>query len=128
MAKELFEDSKKGIWIQLSISSKLTDNEKAIAAQIGNNLGSVNLSNSLKLEAKSVLESAIKKGFVVSDSVKNILRKVDCVEFGVKIDKTSESKVKSKKSKIHKDRFSKIFEFCCNETICCFKRCTTKLS
>ena len=61
-------------------------------------MGSVNLSNSLKLEANSVLESAIKKGFVVSDSVKNILRKVDCVEFGVKIDKTSESKVKSKKS------------------------------
>ena len=70
--EELFENSKIGIWVQLSIFSKLTDKEKTIAAQIYKDLKGGHLRDSLKLEAIAVLESAIKKGFVVSDSIKKL--------------------------------------------------------
>ena len=96
--EELFDNSKIGIWIQLSISSKLTDKEKAIAAQIRKDLKGRHLRDSIKLEAISVLESAIKKGFVVSDSIKKLLGKNGKVNLGVLIDKSMESDVKHKKS------------------------------
>lgn len=96
--EELFENSKIGIWVQLSIFSKLTDKEKTIAAQIYKDLKGRHLRDSLKLEAIAVLESAIKKGFVVSDSIKKLLGKNGKVNLDVLIDKSMESDVKHKKS------------------------------